>query len=91
MWDFTKNEQYSFRTFYIPERMMHGLERYIEGHIKPGGFLSAVLKNDLRGAIEHADDENIQNLPAYIGFLYNEAPSPCWGSEKKFNNWLSNK
>jgi len=91
MWDFTKNEQYSFRTFYIPERMMYGLERYIEGHIKPGGFLSAVLKNDLCGAINHADDENIQNLPAYIGFLYNQAPSLCWGSEKKFKDWLNNK
>ena len=59
--------------------MMYGLERYIEGHIKPGGFLSAVLKNDLRGAINHADNENIQKLPAYIEFLYNEAPSLCCG------------
>ena len=88
MWDFNKKEQYTFRGFHIPSYMMESLQRYIENHQTPGNFLSAVLKNNLRKAIEMADDQNIHNLPAYIGFLYNHAPRGCWGSEAHFNQWL---
>lgn len=88
MWDFTKQEEYSFRGFYIPLRMMDGLDRYINHHIPPGDFLSAVIKNDLRGAVERADDENLTNIPAYVAFLYNEAPGGCCGSEENFKRWI---
>ena len=90
MWDFTKHTQYTFRSFRIPVRMMDGLERYIEHHVPPGDFLSAVLKNDLRSAVDRADDENLNNLPAYIGFLYNQAPAQCWGSPRACNAWVNN-
>ena len=91
MWDFSKQELYTFRTFYIPDHMMSGLQRYIENHIQPGDFLSAVIRNDLKDAINYADDENLRNLPAYVGFLYNKAPNGCWGSEELFELWLSSK
>jgi len=71
--------------------MMGGLQRYIENHIAPGDFLSAVIKNDLKNAVEYADDENLHNLPAYVTFLYNQAPSTCWGSKKIFNQWIADK
>ena len=79
---------YTFREFYIPDRMMGGLIRYIENGIAPGDFLTAVICNDLNGAVGNADDENVRNLPAYIGYLYNEAPSACWGSLEKMLNWM---
>lgn len=91
MWDFTKKEVYTFREFYIPFRMMDSLQRYIEDHVKPGDFLSAVISNDLRSAVVTADDENIYLLPTYIGFFYNEAPVSCWGSKETFKTWLSIK
>ena len=91
MWDFNRTELYTFRNFHIPSYMMEGLQRYIEDHVSPGKFLSAVIKNDLRGAIDMADDQNIQNLPAYVAFLYNHAPISCWGSEENFNKWLKEK
>lgn len=91
MYDFNSQKQYNFRGFYIPTRMVGGLQHYIENHIKPGSFLSAVIKNDLIAACEQADDENMRNLPAYVAFLYNEAPRQCWGSEEAFKNWLKNK
>ena len=72
----------------IPERMRGGLRRYIENGIPPGGFLSAVLCNDLRGAVERGDDENQMILHQYIRFLYNYAPAQCWGSEAKFKAWV---
>lgn len=74
--------------FYIPERMMGGLRRYIERGVLPGDFLRAVLRNDLRAACERADDENLRNLPAYVSYLYNKAPSNCWGSPQKVSAWV---
>ena len=82
---------YEFRGFYIPDYMMDGLKRYIEQGIEPGSFLTAVLCNDLNGAVGRADDQNVKNLPAYIGYLYNEAPSPCWGSPEKVKAWMKTK
>lgn len=72
---------------YIPGRMMFGLHRWIYDGVMGGHFLQSVLENDLRNAVHYADGENIKNLPAYIWFLYNVAPSECWGSEDRVNTW----
>ncbi len=80
--------KYRFRDWYIPERMMPGIERYIEQHIRPGHFLSAVISNDLKDACGRADDENMTNLPAFVAYFYNEAPHPCWGSPEKMEAWI---
>ena len=82
---------YEFRGFYIPERMMGGLTRYIEDGIPPGDFLTAVISNDLAEAVGRADDENIRNLPAYVGYLYNKAPTSCWGSPGQMKRWMKEK
>ena len=81
---------YKFRQFYIPERMMGGIDRYINNRIRPGEFLCAVISNNLKEAVGQADDENILNLPAYVAYFYNEAPSGCWGSKEKMKAWLKN-
>ncbi len=78
---------YKFREFYIPERMAGGIERYINKGILPGDFLIAVLENDLMNALGKADSENIKNLPAYLTYLYNEAPANCHGSPKAVKAW----
>lgn len=82
---------YKFQEFYIPDRMMPSLRRYIEEKIQPGDFLTAVIQNDLSEACSRADDENMRNLPAYAAYLYNEAPSICWGSKEKMEKWLATK
>lgn len=79
---------YRFQEFYISDRMMGGLHRYINERIKPGDFLTAVLENNLSEACSRADDENIKNLPAFVAYLYNNAPSTCWGSPEKVAEWL---
>ena len=91
MWDFNSKDVYRFHDFYIPARMMDGLQRYIENHVPPGSFLSSVIKNDLKNTVGYADDENILNLPAYIIFLHNQAPNNCWGSTELFNQWIADK
>lgn len=82
---------YTFRGFHIPERMMGGITRYIEQGVPPGDFLTAIICNDLYEAVGRADDENIANIPAYVGYFYNNAPSQCWGSVEKFNAWMDSK
>jgi hypothetical protein len=78
---------YRFKQFYIPDRMMLGLTRYVEHGTLPGDFLRAVICNNLQLAVGHADDENMANLPAFVGWLYNEAPGGCWGSREKMIAW----
>lgn len=80
---------YEYRGMIIPDRMMERLQRYIKDGIPTGSFLNAILENDLRGACEHADDGNLLIIPAYVAYLYNNAPSVCWGSKHKVEQWLS--
>ena len=82
---------YKFRGTEIPEYMMDALTRYIEKGIPPGDFLTAVLTNDLYEAISRSDDTNLHCIPAYVGYLYNEAPSQCWGSKAKMDKWIDDK
>jgi hypothetical protein len=77
--------------YIIPERMRKPLTRYIEDKKLPGGFLQAVIKNDLSDAIGRADAENMHNLPAYCNFFYNHTPHDCWGSAEKMKAWVQNE
>jgi hypothetical protein len=74
--------------FYIPDRMMGALTRYLEQGILSSDFLTAVLVNDLMQAVALADDENLRNLPAYALFLYNEAPGISHGSKEAVMAWI---
>jgi len=75
-----------------PTRLcVEGLARYIYDKEPTGGFLQAVISNDLRRACQKADEHNLSNLPVYIAILYNLAPSGCWGSPNRMNEWLMNR
>jgi hypothetical protein len=80
---------YRFRDFYIPERMMGGIRRYIDQGIPPGDFLTAIICNDLSEAVGRADDENLHNIPAYVSYFYNEAPRTCWHSAAAMEAWIA--
>ena len=82
---------YEFRGYTIPDYMMGGIERYISQGIVPGQFLTAIITNDLKGAVDHADAANLASIPAYVGFFYNKAPIGCWGSQENMDNWVRYK
>lgn len=77
--------------FRIPEHMVGAVRRYLEDHKSPGSFLEAVISNDLSEAVGAADIENLENLPAYVMFFYNEAPGNCWGTKDKYLKWIANE
>lgn len=75
----------------IPAHMMSRLNAYINHGESVGDFLRAVISNNLKDAVGRADDVNINLLPAYVIYLYNEAPAMCWGSPELYEGWIAIK
>lgn len=73
----------------LPEHMRCGVKSWIEhGHnSRPGHFLTALLSNDLFGALGRADEENLNALRAYGVYFYCYAPAGCYGSPERFAAW----
>ena len=67
--------------------MTDAVERYLLHGIEGGGFLTAVLANDLKGAAGRADVTNLGNLHAWAGWLYNSCPPAAQGSYEKVEAW----
>ena len=61
---------------------------YIEYGVSPGGFLLAVLRNNLRESIVFADGSDLTCFVPLVRWICNYAPSQCWGSEAKVNAWV---
>jgi len=76
----------------IPVEYMKGaVQRYIEHGIPPGGFLTAVICNNLSDSFARADENNLAKLHEWVQWFYNEAPSPCWGSQEKMQAWMTQR
>lgn len=75
----------------LPEGLQGGMKRYIEDGIRAGGFLMACLENDLAGAVGKADSNNSTHIQEIVRWIYNEAPSGCWGSVGKVHAWMDSQ
>jgi hypothetical protein len=75
----------------IPPTIMEGLNLYVEHGLRPGGFLTAVLCNDLFGAMAKADEMSARWLPALCTYIYNNVPGLVWGSEGMVEAWIGAK
>ena len=73
----------------VPPHVAPALVRYIQDHVPTGGFLRAVLENDLFKAFAKADLASRAGMEAILSYIYNEAPAPCWGSKKAVKQWLA--
>jgi len=72
----------------VPEHMQADARAYVEEGKPPGGFLMAVLCNDLMGAFSRADGTNEAHMKEWTMWLFNDAPSICWGDEETVNEWI---
>ena len=68
---------------------IEALERYAGHHIETGGFLRAVLENNLMEAVARADDNNIKVLREICQYVHMGLPSECHGSPEKVKEWLN--
>lgn len=74
----------------LPEHMRFVAQEYVEEGKLPGSFLQAVLRNDLYGAFNRADDINRANMAAWASFL-SQIPMCSWGSVERIKGWVARK
>lgn len=79
----------NFAGYNIPEHTQHALSNYIEHGFEPGGFLCAVLSNDLMGAVARADSMNAVAIPEIAKFIYNQVPRGAWGSAERISEYCA--
>ena len=71
----------------LPAHMQEAARGYVEDGAVVGGFLTALLSNNLFETYGKADSANREAIPVWLDFLYWEAPSQCWGSLEKVTEW----
>ena len=81
----------NFIGYNIPVHTQRIISDYVEHRYHPGGFIEAVLSNDLFGAVARADKDNLAALPEIVKFIYNQTPSNCWGSKAIVWQYLESK
>ena len=72
----------------IPPHTFNAIKRHVLERKPTGGFMTAVLTNNLRDAFGCADVENLPALHNIVKYLHWEVPAMCWGSPEKVNTWL---
>ena len=75
----------------VPRYMQEGLIEYFNSHRPPGGFLTAVLSNDLMGAFGKADLTNRHAMHSYAVGLFNCGDPKAYGSKEAVAAWIENK
>ena len=72
----------------IPAHMRESLLNFIRYGVPVGGFLFAILSNNLASAARVADPENEKALYQYVALLHHHAPAECWGSPTAVRSWI---
>lgn len=75
----------------IPRHMREPFTDYVRNGQVKGDFLMAVLRNDFMGAAVRADDHNVLVLRAWAQFLYQYAPTGCFGSTAAVEQWIGER
>jgi hypothetical protein len=64
------------------------IDDYVQHGYPPGGFVTAVLENNLKEAFARADNNNAIDMHEIVAYCYNHIPSSAWGSPEKVSAWL---
>jgi hypothetical protein len=67
------------------------LENYLIHGLEPGGFLTAVLANDLFRAVGRADHWNKTNIHHIVVEINRVMPAMSFGSYDHVKDWLTDK
>lgn len=73
----------------VPDLIKRSLRRYVNDRRSVGGFLTAVLENNLMAAIANADPGNRLALYDICQYVWNVLPGPCWGSPERVKDWTT--
>lgn len=72
----------------IPQPILDGLIRYGRDRIPTGGFLQAVLSNDLFGATARGDAETVRLLPEICRYIHLHLLARSYGSREAVEAWV---
>jgi hypothetical protein len=76
----------------LPEHLQPGLALYFDAHVETGGFLRAVLENDLGAAVVRADFTlTMGQLRALMTFLLVGGDWRNTGSPERVAAWLAKR
>lgn len=73
----------------LPEETFEALRNYVVNHRAPGGFLTAVLSNDLMEAVLRSNPDSRFAIPKLCEYIYDHCPGDCWGSAEAVEKWIS--
>lgn len=71
----------------VPSHTRDSIYTYLVNGWEPGGFLTAVLLNDLYAATSRADSENVKNLASIAKYVYQTLPPICYGTKENIAAW----
>lgn len=74
----------------IRENMKSSIIEYLIHGRPVGGFLRAVLENNLVEAAGRADEDNRKHLFEYAGIMYNVMPMGSWRDKARVDAWIEN-
>jgi len=75
----------------IPEHLQHSLEMYTRHGQPTGGFLRAVLCNDLRDAVRRGDTVSRQALADLVLYVTANVPANATGSDDNVDAWIKQR
>lgn len=79
-----------YQEYDIPSHLFEGLDRYFKQGLRPGGFLYAVLTNDLKDAMLRWAGGGYNPASDLVKFFCAEVPAPSWGSVDAVEKWIEN-
>ncbi len=72
----------------IRDDIKQALGDYVNHGYPLGGFLTAVVENNLMRAMGSADSYNRATLHQICAYVYNDMPSACHGSPERVAEWF---
>jgi len=73
----------------IPQETFKALQNYVVNHRAPGGFLAALLSNNLMETVLMSNLDNRQSIPLIFEYVLHHCPGNCWGSPEAVEKWVS--
>lgn len=86
--DRTQDRLYPSTWGHVHEDCRDAIFNYLVYGYSPGGFLTAVLTNDLYRAATVADIENVNRLAHVVRFVVNALPCICYGNDEIMKAWM---
>ena len=72
----------------LNEIALETLQEYVRIGRPTGGFLEAVIANDLMNAFGSADCFNQEIMIEYVRYVYSKMPRNCHGSYEVYVEWI---